>query len=333
MNINKKRYMIESWEERLKQGELLTEQEIEILCGKAMEIFIREPNVISIPSPAQVCGDIHGQFFDLINLFKLFGYPASRRYVFLGDYVDRGFHGVETLSLLLIYKVLYPDNIFILRGNHESISISKSYGFYDEVNMKYGNSNVWRMFCEVFRFMNVACIVGGRIFCVHGGVSERTSINTIQGIDRFQKTTEHGLISDLLWSDPIETKPKPILNKNISHDPIDFYGSEKNKRGSGIKFGVEVARSFCEANDLVRIIRSHQLAEAGYKVNFFDKTCITIWSAPNYCYRYGNLASVFSITNIFYNSDSDFRIFKHVKKQKPGFENFISIIGRSKKEE
>lgn len=321
--------MFKIFEDRLKGGDMLNEQEIEIICAKVIEIFINEPNIVSIPSPAQVCGDIHGQFFDLLNIFKLYGYPSSRRYVFLGDYVDRGFHGVETLSLLLIYKILYPENIFILRGNHESTSISKSYGFYDEVHMKYGNSNVWRMFCEVFRFMNVACIIGGRIFCVHGGISERTSINTIQTVDRFQKTTEHGLISDLLWSDPIETKP--ISTKNYSNDPIDLYGLEKNKRGSGVKFGVELARNFCESNDLVRIIRSHQLAEAGYKVNFFDKTCITIWSAPNYCYRYGNLGSVLSVTNIFYNSDNDFKVFKHVKNQKPGFENYISIIGRSKK--
>ena len=140
--------------EKLKKCELISEEEVYDLCQKTIELFIEEGNVQRVDTPVIICGDIHGQFHDLLALFETGGEIPKKNYLFLGDYVDRGYNSVETFLLLIAYKVRYPDRILLLRGNHESRQITQvyflnlsyyyRYGFYDECLRKYGNANVWK---------------------------------------------------------------------------------------------------------------------------------------------------------------------------------------------
>lgn len=237
-----------------------------------------------IQTPVWVCGDIHGQFYDLKHLFELGGEmdKTDERYVFLGDYVDRGHFSVETVELLLCLKVLYPERITLLRGNHEMRQITMTYGFYDECNKKYGNMNAWRYITDIFDYLPISGVINGQVFCVHGGLSpDLSSIDYIQTIDRRHEVPNTGTYADLLWSDPEE----------------DYKGFGRNPRGCGYIFGSDVADQFCQWNNLNLICRAHQLAKEGYKFFFPNRNCLIVWSVPNYCYREGNRASILKITD------------------------------------
>ena len=177
--------MVDKWLADLKQGKILSERDLKSLCEKVKEIMIEESNVQPISAPVIVCGDIHGQFYDLQELFNTGWEIPNSKYVFLGDYVDRGYNSVETLEYLLCLKLRYPGHITLLRGNHESRQISFTYGFYEEIQRKYGNTNPWHYFTEVFDFMSIAAIIEGKIFCIHGGLSPYIStIDQIRLLDR-----------------------------------------------------------------------------------------------------------------------------------------------------
>ena len=163
--------------ERLRGGGTLTENEVKRLCDKAKEILQTESNVQPVSAPVTICGDIHGQFYDLKELFKIGGELPDNNYLFMGDYVDRGYYSVETVTLLVCCKVRYPSRITILRGNHESKQITQVYGFYDECLRKYGNANVWQYFTALFDYLPLTAVVEGNIFCLHGGLSP--SIDTL----------------------------------------------------------------------------------------------------------------------------------------------------------
>jgi serine/threonine-protein phosphatase 4 catalytic subunit/serine/threonine-protein phosphatase PP1-1 len=288
--------------EKIILGGLLSKQEIKEICAKSIEIMINEPNIPNVYSPVNVCGDIHGQFYDLLSIFKIDGSPKHKSYVFLGDYVDRGYHSVECLSLLMLYKIMYPENIILVRGNHEGREISKVYGFYDEVIRKYGCASVWRMCCDVFDTMCVGCCIDGRILCVHGGLSPKVlSLNQLKRIFRFKGVGVSTEYSDITWSDPSEKD-----------------GFSPNPRGAGYLYGGDVTKRFLELNDLTHVIRSHQLVFEGYKQHFPEKCVVTVWSAPNYCYRCGNLASFLRLNGSFVIEDKDFCVFKDVP-QEPSF--------------
>jgi serine/threonine-protein phosphatase 4 catalytic subunit len=157
--------------EQLKRCEYIKESEVKDLCEKAKEILIEEANVQRVEAPITICGDVHGQFDDLMELFKVGGSCPETNYLFMGDFVDRGFNSVETFLLLVALKVRYPDRITLIRGNHESRQITQVYGFYDECMRKYGSINVWRYCTEVFDYLALAALVDNKIFCVHGGLS------------------------------------------------------------------------------------------------------------------------------------------------------------------
>ncbi|CAM0141587.1 phosphoprotein phosphatase PP4 catalytic subunit [Umbelopsis sp. WA50703] len=276
--------------EQLRQCEIITENEVKILCQKAREILAEESNVQKIDAPVTICGDIHGQFYDLKELFKVGGECPDTNYLFMGDFVDRGFYSVETFLLLLALKVRYPDRITLIRGNHESRQITQVYGFYDECLRKYGSVNVWRYCCEVFDHLALSAIIDNKIFCVHGGLSP--SINTIdqiRTIDRKVEVPHDGAMCDLLWSDP---------------DDIEGWGL--SPRGAGYLFGGDVVQSFLHNNDLNLIARAHQLVMEGYKLLFND-TIVTVWSAPNYCYRCGNVAAILELND---KLESNYKIFE-----------------------
>ena len=179
----------------LKECKYITgENEVKLLCDKAKELLIKENNVVLLNAPLtvsidlktlflQVCGDIHGQFYDLRELFKKGGDIENNCYLFLGDFVDRGYHSVETFLLLLCYKIRYPEKITLLRGNHESRQITQVYGFYDESLRKYKSTKVWQMCNEVFDLLPLGAIINNKIFCVHGGISPAN--NTIKKVRIF----------------------------------------------------------------------------------------------------------------------------------------------------
>ncbi|CAI2184746.1 3453_t:CDS:10, partial [Funneliformis geosporum] len=255
--------------EKLRNCELISELEVRELCRKAKEVLIEESNVQRVDAPVTICGDIHGQFFDLKELFKVGGNC---------DFVDRGFYSVETFLLLLALKVRYPDRITLIRGNHESRQITQVYGFYDECLRKYGSINVWRHCCEIFDYMSLSAIIEDKIFCVHGGLSPSiTAVDQIRMIDRKQEVPHDGAMCDLLWSDP---------------DEIEGWGF--SPRGAGYLFGGDVVNVFLQTNNLELIARAHQLVMEGYKLMFND-TIVTVWSAPNYCYRCGNVAAILEL--------------------------------------
>ncbi|WFD24563.1 protein-serine/threonine phosphatase [Malassezia equina] len=253
--------------EQLKSCQPLSEAQVKDLCDKAREILVEESNIQRVDAPVTICGDIHGQFHDLMELFSVGGMCPQTNYLFLGDFVDRGLYSVETFLLLLALKVRYPDRITLIRGNHESRQITQVYGFYDECQRKFGSANVWRYCCDVFDYLSLAAIVDGRVFCVHGGLSPNIStLDQIRLISRKQEVPQDGAMCDLLWSDP----------------------------DAGFLFGGDVVKKIVHTNDLDFIARAHQLILEGFKP-MFDATIVTVWSAPNYCYRCGNVASILQL--------------------------------------
>ncbi|KAI9782979.1 MAG: hypothetical protein M1816_001639 [Peltula sp. TS41687] len=352
----------------------IPEPQVRELCYKARELLIEEGNVVGVDAPVTICGDIHGQFHDLMELFRVGGDVPDTNYLFMGDFVDRGFYSLESFLLLLCLKVRYPDRLTLIRGNHESRQITTVYGFYDECLRKYGSANVWRYCCEVFDYLALGAMVagaasavqplpeapilanpamaasmplaeeeievellnssgeliarevrqpreilvdngeprdelpsnsppprsiprtgppgtgasgeshgsegtsGGAVLCVHGGLSPLIdSIDKIRLLDRKQEVPHEGPMCDLLWSDP---------------DEIDGWGI--SPRGAGYLFGADIVRRFNHKNNISLIARAHQLVMEGFK-EMFDASIVTVWSAPNYCYRCGNVAAILEL--------------------------------------
>jgi serine/threonine-protein phosphatase 4 catalytic subunit len=227
--------------EQLKKCEFIKESEVRDLCNMAKDILIEESNIQTIYTPITICGDIHGQFYDLSELFKVGGDCPRTNYLFMGDFVDRGFYSVETFLLLLALKVRYPDRITLIRGNHESRQITQVYGFYDECLRKYGSVNVWRYCTEIFDFLPLAAIVNNSVFCVHGGLSPSIeTLDQIKTIDRKQEVPHDGPMCDLMWSDPEEVQGWGI-----------------SPRGAGYLFGREQVEKFNHDNKLKQIARAH----------------------------------------------------------------------------
>ncbi|KAK3011075.1 hypothetical protein RJ639_012153 [Escallonia herrerae] len=297
---------------QLMQCKPLSDQEVRVLCEKAKEILMEESNVQPVKSPVTICGDIHGQFHDLAELFRIGGKCPDTNYLFMGDYVDRGYYSVETVTLLVALKVRYPQRITILRGNHESRQITQVYGFYDECLRKYGNASVWKIFTDLFDYFPLTALVLGElmerqlvldgvgmqesldvgrfnlmvvmdwveseIFCLHGGLSPSIeTLDNIRNFDRVQEVPHEGPMCDLLWS-----------------DPDDRCGWGISPRGAGYTFGQDISEQFNHTNNLKLIARAHQLVMEGFNWGHEQKV-VTIFSAPNYCYRCGNMASILEV--------------------------------------
>ena len=163
--------MEDNWLETIRTGKCLPESELFLLCERVKAVLLEENNVQPVNTPVVICGDIHGQFYDLLELFRTGGEIPHANYIFMGDYVDRGYNSVESFVLLLALKARYPQHITLLRGNHESRQITQVYGFYDECVRKYGNANPWKYCTEVFDYLTIAAIVDNKILCIHGGLS------------------------------------------------------------------------------------------------------------------------------------------------------------------
>ena len=238
-----------------------------------------QPIFLELESPITVCGDIHGQYPDLLKLFEVGGFPPNTNYIFMGDYVDRGKQSIECICLLLAYKIKYDENFFILRGNHECASINRIYGFFDECKKRY-NIKLWKNFVDLFNWLPIAASIDDKIFIVHGGLSpELKLVENLNKIMRPTDVPEEGLICDLLWADPEENTT----------------GWGENDRGVSCTFNEKVLKNFLEKNDLDLLCRAHQVVEEGYEF-FGNRQLVTVFSAPNYCGEFDN-AGGFMIVN------------------------------------
>ncbi|KAI9783005.1 MAG: hypothetical protein M1816_001619 [Peltula sp. TS41687] len=258
----------------------LKNAEITAICAAAREVFLSQPALVELAPPVKIVGDVHGQYTDLIRLFEMCGFPPHSNYLFLGDYVDRGKQSLETILLLLCYKLRYPENFFLLRGNHECANVTRVYGFYDECKRRC-NIKTWKTFVDTFNCLPIASIVAGKIFCVHGGLSPSLSrMDDIRQIARPTDVPDYGLLNDLLWSDPAEME-------------TDW---EANERGVSYCFGKKVIIDFLQRHDFDLVCRAHMVVEDGYEF-FSDRILVTVFSAPNYCGEFDNWGAVMSVSD------------------------------------
>ena len=276
--------------EHLKEGSHLEETVLAQLLTKTLEILFSEETLLSVSAPITIVGDVHGQLFDVLEMFRVAGDPGHERFLFLGDYVDRGYFSIETFALLCAYKIKYSDSVFLLRGNHECRAINEVYGFYNECLQIYGHPGIWILCNEVFDMLPIGAIIENRIFSIHGGLSPTVSlVEQVSLLDRNKELPRSGPIADLCWSDP---------------DNID--GWRLNQRGAGYIFGENPVLEFCHNNKLDLVTRAHQLIMAGYEYKFEDKL-VTVWSAPNYMYTSQNDASILKIGSDMKQSVTTFK--------------------------
>ena len=248
------------------------------LMDEAQQVLVQDPILLRLPADIVIVGDIHGNIDDLVRIFEQCKYPPETRYLFLGDYVDRGRNSVEVIALLFALKCKYPKHIYLLRGNHETQTVSRSYGFLRECTAKYMTT----LFAEivfVFRALSIAAVVGDAIFCVHGGISPE--LKRLEDFAKLWRPKEvvWGVFSDMLWSDP----------------SLDVEWFAPNSRGVGYLFGLNAVNAFLEQNNLQVMIRSHEACSDGCMSPFGDeKKCVTVFSNSDYCGR-GNNAAVLRV--------------------------------------
>ncbi|CAJ0579794.1 unnamed protein product, partial [Mesorhabditis spiculigera] len=274
-----------------------TIKELELLkmCKEAKAVFKSQPSLIEIDPPVIIVGDIHGQYADLLRIFNGSGFPPDKNYMFLGDYVDRGSKNLEVISLLFCYKILYPEHFFLLRGNHECLNVNKVYGFLEECNRRYKSMRLWQFFQDVFNMMPIVGIVGGRILCMHGGLSrDIDSLDTLRALRRPVMPMTASIELDLLWADP---------EKGIQ-------GFKANSRGVSSVFGEDVVEEFCKRLDIDLVARAHQVVQDGYEF-FADRKLVTIFSAPQYCGQFDNSAATMEIADTMQCS---FQVYKPTAK-------------------
>ncbi|KAI3319607.1 serine/threonine-protein phosphatase PP-Z [Xylariaceae sp. AK1471] len=274
-----KRLLDAAYAGKVTKSVCLKNAEIVAICQRARECFLSQPALLELDAPVKIVGDVHGQYTDLIRMFEMCGFPPTANFLFLGDYVDRGKQSLETILLLLCYKLKYPENFFLLRGNHECANVTRVYGFYDECKRRC-NVKIWKTFIDCFNTLPIAAIVAGKIFCVHGGLSPALShMDDIRNIARPTDVPDYGLLNDLLWSDPADME-------------ADW---EANERGVSYCFGKKVITDFLATHDFDLVCRAHMVVEDGYEF-FNDRVLVTVFSAPNYCGEFDNWGAVMSVS-------------------------------------
>lgn len=251
--------------ERFKNGKKLHRRYVYQILKNVRDIVYNEPtmNEITVPKETKltVCGDTHGQYFDLLNIFNLNGYPSEKQaYLFNGDFVDRGSWSTEIALLLYAYKWLYPKQMWLNRGNHETDDMNRVYGFEGECKAKY-TDKVFKLFSESFSALPLATLIGDKYLTLHGGLfsDDKITLDDIRKLNRHgqKQPGQAGLMMEMLWTDP---QPQP--------------GRGPSKRGVGLQFGPDVTKRFCEKNGLEAVIRSHEVRMDGYEVEH-DGRCIT----------------------------------------------------------
>ncbi|KAJ7948070.1 Serine/threonine-protein phosphatase [Quillaja saponaria] len=277
------------WKPPVRRQFFLDCNEIADLCDSSERIFSSEPSVLQLKAPIKIFGDLHGQFGDLMRLFDEYGAPSTAGdiayidYLFLGDYVDRGQHSLETITLLLALKVEYSNNVHLIRGNHEAADINALFGFRIECIERMGERDgiwAWHRINRLFNWLPLAALIEKKIICMHGGIGR--SINHVEQIENLQRpiTMEAGsiVLMDLLWSDPTE------------NDSVE--GLRPNARGPGlVTFGPDRVMEFCNNNDLQLIVRAHECVMDGFE-RFAQGHLITLFSATNYCGTANNAGAI-----------------------------------------
>lgn len=282
-------------EHLLKEGRLHPDLAFELI-SRASALLRAEPNLLELQYPLTVCGDVHGQFFDLVRLIEVGGDPKDTQYLFLGDYVDRGCFSTEVVFYLYAHKIMYPRTLFMLRGNHECRQLTSFFNFKDECSYKYSPA-MYDAIMASFDNLPLAATVNNSFFCVHGGLSpDLNSLREIHDLDRFSEVPREGPMCDLLWSDPYEDEAdEERENENDEASQSAFFGYNETRQCSYV-FGVEAVKQFLTDNKLTSIIRAHEAQVDGYKMHMVNKQSgiprvITIFSAPNYCDVYKNKAA------------------------------------------
>ncbi|KAJ7263018.1 Metallo-dependent phosphatase-like protein [Mycena rebaudengoi] len=276
----------------------LTEEHALYILEHATAILSEEPNLVDVQGPVTICGDIHGQYYDLMKLFDVGGPLTDNSYLFLGDYVDRGCFGIESLLYLYTLKLWFPRKFTLLRGNHECRHLTEYFTFKRECLHKY-SPRVYEACITSFCALPVAALVDGRFFCVHGGLSpELVLLSDLQTMNRFTEPGSRGLLCDLLWSDPIagyghEEEARVPAGTTFLHNAT---------RGCSFYFTYAAACQFLERNGLLGIIRGHEAQDAGYTMHRKTPTkkfpsVITIFSAPNYLDVYHNRGAILKYAN------------------------------------
>ncbi|KAI3439471.1 Serine/threonine-protein phosphatase [Psidium guajava] len=278
-----------NWKAPANRRFFLDSYEVGELCYAAEQIFMHEPTVLQLKAPVKVFGDLHGQFGDLMRLFDEYGFPSTAGdityidYLFLGDYVDRGQHSLETITLLLALKIEYPENVHLIRGNHEAADINALFGFRLECIERMGENDgiwAWTRFNQLFNTLPLAALIEKKIICMHGGIGR--SIHSVEQIEKLERpiTMDAGsiILMDLLWSDPTE------------NDSVE--GLRPNARGPGlVTFGPDRVTDFCKKNKLQLIIRAHECVMDGFE-RFAQGQLITLFSATNYCGTANNAGAI-----------------------------------------
>ncbi|KAL6739886.1 hypothetical protein Aduo_013285 [Ancylostoma duodenale] len=258
----------------------VSEQELQQCCFVARQVFISQSSLIECEPPLVVCGDIHGQYSDLLRIFDKNGFPPETNYLFLGDYVDRGRQNIETICLMFCYRIKYSESFFMLRGNHECPAINRVYGFYEECNRRYKSSRLWSSFQDTFNWMPLCGFIAGRILCMHGGLSPQlTCIDQLRNLPRPQDPPNPSMGIDLLWADPDQW----------------VKGWQANTRGVSYVFGQDVVLDTCQKLNIDLIARAHQVVQDGYEF-FASKKMVTIFSAPHYCGQFDNFAATMKVS-------------------------------------
>ncbi|KAI6205489.1 hypothetical protein M3Y94_00797900 [Aphelenchoides besseyi] len=271
--------LVDEWTVQKCQS-LFSERELMELCYRARETFWMQPTMVEITAPVHICGDIHGQYEDLMALFRINGFPPEKKYLFLGDYVDRGPFSIEVVTLLFAYKVMYPDDIYLLRGNHESRPVNLQYGFFTECRKRYSMS-LYEAFQYAFYCMPFCARVEKRILCMHGGISEDLrDFRQLEKIERPCDIPDLGILADLTWADP---------------DP-NIQNYDESPRGAARIFGATALKNFCNALGLELVVRAHQVVTEGYEFFGENRRLTTIFSAPYYCNQFENAASILNVS-------------------------------------
>ncbi len=248
--------------------------EAEALCEAAHKVLLSQPALLELEAPVNVCGSINGQFCDLLRVFEFGKFPPESNYLFLGDYADLGPQGLETICLLLAYKVKYPHKVFLLRGEHECASISRVRGFYDECKRRFGTVRQWKQFVSCFDCLPVAALIDVKIFCTHSGISpELESMEQLRKIVRPADIPSCGLESDLIHSIP----------------DMRVQGWAEYSGHPGYRFGKDAVTQFVKRHDLDLVCRSHEMVEEGYAFAA-DKLMVTIFGAANFKGEFDNSA-------------------------------------------
>ncbi|KAK9458089.1 Metallo-dependent phosphatase-like protein [Dipodascopsis uninucleata] len=271
----------------------LTEEQALYIIRKGTEILKEEPTLLELDAPLIVCGDIHGQYYDLMKLFEIGGDPAETRYLFLGDYVDRGFFSTECVLYLWTLKIWYPNSLWLLRGNHECRHLTNYFTFHSECLHKY-SEDFYEACLESFCALPLGAVMNKQFLCIHGGLSPSLqTLDDIRAINRFREPPTHGIMCDILWADPSEDFGTENSQEHFVHN---------RTRSCSYCFSYQATCSFLEKNGLLSVIRAHEAQDAGYRMYRRTRTTgfpslMTIFSAPNYTDTYNNKAAVLKYEN------------------------------------